>query len=185
MLQRNLYQKWTVAERHCNRRSAPRHRTDLLCLLSRIDTIPLNYFFASSIKSSLTDQYDLGDTTSSGPISVVHGACCINTSRKYVVKKIKKSNYLQGNDLEEAEEMARTIARIRHSNICPVTDIYEDKDCLYVVMEKVEGGELFSRLADVENYSEFHAAAIIRDVLIALQYLHGQDIVHANIKVQR
>ena len=39
------------------------------------------------------------------------------------------------------------------------------------------------RLADVENYSEFHAAGIVRDVLKGVQYLHGENIIHANIKV--
>lgn len=28
---------------------------------------------------------------------------------------------------------------------CPVTDIYEDRENVYVVMEQVAGGELFTR----------------------------------------
>ncbi|KAL5246988.1 hypothetical protein ACHWQZ_G019004 [Mnemiopsis leidyi] len=142
----------------------------------------VDYFFASSLKSSLEDIYHIGEPCSSGPLSVVHGAMNKHTKGSYVVKKIAKHNYLQGNDLSSAEEMARTISRVRHANICPVTDIYEDRENVYVVMEQVAGGELFTRLADVENYSEFHAAAIVRDVLKGVQYLHGENIIHANIK---
>jgi len=142
----------------------------------------VDYFFASSLKSSLEDTYHVGDPCSSGPLSVVLGAMNKHTRGSYVVKKIAKNNYLQGSDLASAEEMARTISRVRHSNICPVTDIYEDRDNVYVIMEHVSGGELFTRLAEVENYSEFHAAGIIRDVLKGVQYLHNEDIVHANIK---
>ena len=40
------------------------------------------------------------------------------------------------------------------------------------------------RLADVENYSEYHAAGIVRDLLKGVQYLHNEDIIHANIKVR-
>ena len=35
----------------------------------------------------------------------------------------------------------------------------------------------------MENYCEFMAANIIRDVLKGVQYLHDQDIIHSNIKV--
>jgi len=142
----------------------------------------LTSFFASSLKTPLGDSYDVGDPTSSGPLSIVHGATDKHTKKSYIVKKIGKNHYLRGNDLSSAEEMARTISRIRHTNICPVTDVYEDRDNVYVVMEKVAGGELFTRLANVENYSEFMAASIIRDVLNAVQYLHDEDIIHSNIK---
>ncbi|XP_063693180.1 myosin light chain kinase A-like isoform X2 [Bolinopsis microptera] len=142
----------------------------------------VDYFFASSLKTSLEDTYNVGEPCSSGPLSVVHGAENKHTKSSYVVKKIAKNSYLQGNDLSSAEEMARTISRVRHPNICPVTDIYEDRENVYVIMESIPGGELFTRLANVESYSEYHAAAIIRDVLSAVQYLHMEDIIHANIK---
>lgn len=142
----------------------------------------VDFFFASSLKNPLTDTYDVGDPCSSGPLSVVLGAENRHTKKSYVVKKIGKNNYLQGNDLTRAEEMARTISRIRHPHICPVTDIYEDRDNVYVVMESIEGGELFTRLSELESYSELHAAAIINDVLHAVQHLHNEGIVHSNIK---
>jgi len=141
-------------------------------------------FFHSSIKEPIDERYNVKESVSSGPLSVVYDAHCKNTKRNYVVKKIGKNQcqYLKGDNLEEAEAMAKGISRIRHANIAPVTDIYEDRDNVYVVMEHVEGGELFTRLAGLESYSEFHVASIVRDILKAVEYLHSEDIIHSNIK---
>jgi len=147
-------------------------------------------FFHSSIKEPIDERYNVKESVSSGPLSVVYDAHCKNTKRNYVVKKIGKNpfgivhgaQYLKGDNLDQAEAMAKGISRIRHPNVAPVTDIYEDRDNVYVVMEHVEGGELFTRLAGLESYSEFHVASIVRDVLSAVQYLHSEDIIHSNIK---
>ena len=53
-----------------------------------------------------------------------------------------------------------------------------DDDQYYIVLEKVEGGELFDRIVELEAYSEEKARATAVVLLDALRYLHGQGIAH-------
>ncbi len=64
-------------------------------------------------------------------------------------------------------------------------EIYEDEDCIYLVMELMTGGELFDRVVEKEHYSEKEAADTIRPVVDAIKYCHSLGIVHRDLKVRR
>ena len=46
----------------------------------------------------------------------------------------------------------------------------------------VTGGELFDRIVSKQFYSEQDAAAVVYQILAALQYLHSLNIVHRDLK---
>lgn len=47
----------------------------------------------------------------------------------------------------------------------------------------MQGGELFDRIVEKGSYTEKDASDLIRQVLLAVDYLHGQGIVHRDLKV--
>ena len=53
---------------------------------------------------------------------------------------------------------------------------------MYIVMEFVDGGELFDRIVKQKTFSELEARGVIRDVLFALEYMHSQGVVHRDLK---
>jgi len=53
---------------------------------------------------------------------------------------------------------------------------------LYLVLDYVEGGELFDRIVDEGNFTERDASRIVRQMVEAIQYLHGLNIVHRDLK---
>jgi serine/threonine protein kinase len=56
-------------------------------------------------------------------------------------------------------------------------EVFEDTQHVYLVMELVEGEELFT-LVNKERISENKAQSLIRDVLIAVSALHDMNIIH-------
>ncbi|XP_067639017.1 MAP kinase-activated protein kinase 2 isoform X5 [Eurosta solidaginis] len=73
-------------------------------------------------------------------------------------------------------------------HIVNIIDVYENtyggNKCLLVVMECMEGGELFQRIQDNAdgNFSEREAAQIMHEICIAVHYLHSRDIAHRDLK---
>ena len=52
----------------------------------------------------------------------------------------------------------------------------------YLVMEHIQGGELFEHVVECEKLSEHDAARVIRQVASALSYCHEHSVVHRDIK---
>ena len=76
---------------------------------------------------------------------------------------------------------ARSLARVSHPNVCQVFDADEDGETLFLVLELLEGQSLAGRLASGPlPISE--TVRIARQVLAALDALHGLGIVHRDLK---
>ena len=80
---------------------------------------------------------------------------------------------------------ARTVARLRHSNIVAVYAAGEADNLLYFVMEYVEGESLRQMLdregrADGERIRQ--AVALLADLARALGYAHAQGVIHRDVK---
>lgn len=74
------------------------------------------------------------------------------------------------------------LKKTAHPKIMTVIEILEDDENFYIVSEILEGGELFDRLIEEKSFSEEKAALIIKQVLLALNYMHKQSITHRDLK---
>lgn len=73
-------------------------------------------------------------------------------------------------------------------HIVNVIDVYENtyinNTCLLMVMECMEGGELFQRIQERTEgaFTEREAAQIMHEICIAVKYLHDNNIAHRDLK---
>ncbi|XP_061687935.1 MAP kinase-activated protein kinase 2-like isoform X2 [Syngnathoides biaculeatus] len=63
-------------------------------------------------------------------------------------------------------------------------NMYKGKKCLLIVMECMEGGELFCRIQARGDraFTEREASGIMRDIGSAVEYIHLMDIAHRDVK---
>uniref|UniRef100_A0A8C7YV04 non-specific serine/threonine protein kinase n=1 Tax=Oryzias sinensis TaxID=183150 RepID=A0A8C7YV04_9TELE len=63
-------------------------------------------------------------------------------------------------------------------------NMYQGKKCLLIVMECMEGGELFSRIQarGDQAFTEREVSEIMHDIGSAIEYLHRMDIAHRDVK---
>ncbi|XP_033116390.1 MAP kinase-activated protein kinase 2-like isoform X2 [Anneissia japonica] len=103
------------------------------------------------------------------------------TGEKYALKVLRGSAKAE----REVELHWRASACKQIVNIKDVYEnIYNGTRCLLVVMECMEGGELFSRIQERADtaFTEREAAQIISDIAKAVHYLHNMNIAHRDLK---
>lgn len=59
-----------------------------------------------------------------------------------------------------------------------IFELLEDEQRYYIASELILGGELYDRIIKLKKFSEVHAAQIIKQVLLALNYMHQMNIIH-------
>ncbi len=89
----------------------------------------------------------------------------------------KKSNIRQ-----RFESEAQTMAKLSHPNIVTVHDVGVDGDRAYIVMEMLPAGTLMEFIDRNGAMPPRMAVSVTIDLLNALEIVHGQGVVHRDIK---
>mmetsp|Transcript_130820 Transcript_130820/g.230481 ORF Transcript_130820/g.230481 Transcript_130820/m.230481 type:complete len:800 (-) Transcript_130820:102-2501(-) len=99
----------------------------------------------------------------------------INRAIKRITKRV----------LPELSMVANEVAIMKsldHPNIVKLFETFEDDRYFYLVLELCEGGDLLDRLMEVHQFSESQVIVIVRTILMTLNYLHVNFIVHRDVK---
>lgn len=103
-------------------------------------------------------------------------------SKKYAVKMIYKKRV----DLSLREEFLNELSilsTIDHPNVVKFFETYEDDHNYYLVMEYLEGGNIFERKENKsDGVNEAYISKIAHKIISAINYCHTIGVVHRDIK---
>uniref|UniRef100_A0A6B2L314 non-specific serine/threonine protein kinase n=1 Tax=Arcella intermedia TaxID=1963864 RepID=A0A6B2L314_9EUKA len=119
------------------------------------------------------------DTLGDGQYSVVKLGVSKGSGEEVALKFVHK-NQTEPNELVNEVELMREVAT--HPRFVQLKDVYEDEKHYVLVMELVRGGELFDKIAELNNYTEEQVAKLVCQIAEALAYLHSKKIVHRDLK---
>ncbi|XP_037065421.1 sperm motility kinase 2B-like [Peromyscus leucopus] len=71
---------------------------------------------------------------------------------------------------------------INHPNIISLIQVIEDEKKTYLIMELVEGKQLYQHVLKAGHLEEDHARGIFRQILSAVSYCHEHGIIHRDLK---
>lgn len=69
-----------------------------------------------------------------------------------------------------------------HPNIVALYGMFYDQENIYLVLELITGGHLFTQMKYVKNYPEIEAANIVSEVCAGLEHMHRMEIIHRDLK---
>jgi len=131
-------------------------------------------------KRSIKEEYDFGEELGRGGFSIVVKATNKATKDVVAVKIIEKNQSEE--ELQLLQREIDILKKLNHQNIISLKEVYDEKETIYLVMELVQGGELFDQIVSRGTYSEADAANIVRQILDAVAYMHDNGIAHRDLK---
>ena len=102
----------------------------------------------------------------------------------YAIKVVNKKKITDANLLPQLRREIRIMYSLSHPHIIKLYNHFEDDNNFYLVLELAEGGTLFHKLAKFKSFDESASAQYMREVILAVEYLHSRDppIIHRDIK---
>lgn len=133
--------------------------------------------------SNLSDFYEIGDIIGVGKYGVVRMATHKQSNIKVAIKILKKAK-LSMSDIDLIKREIEILKLCQHPNIIRLLDTFENPEYIYIVMDWLRGGDLYSYLEKREfKISESRACRISHSLATAIYYLHSYGIVHRDIKL--
>jgi protein kinase A len=96
-------------------------------------------------KYTLTD-FQIQRTLGTGSFGRVHLVQSKHNQRFYAVKVLKKAQVVKMKQIEHTNDERKMLQRVKHPFLITLWGTFQDSKNLYMVMDFIEGGELFSLL---------------------------------------
>jgi 5'-AMP-activated protein kinase catalytic alpha subunit len=104
------------------------------------------------------------------------------TNQKVAIKTIEKQSIRTERQRKRLQREVRILRLLHHPHIVKVFDVIETSLAIYIVMEYVDGGELFDYLVANKRLKEHEARHFFRQTISAVEYCHSHFIVHRDLK---
>ena len=95
----------------------------------------------------------------------------------HTAKVIDRKN-LAIEDEQSLQSEVSILKQLKHQNIVTCSDFFAEEKKYYLVLEYMEGGELFDRIVKKSFYNEKEARDVVYTLLSAIEYCHSNNIVH-------
>uniref|UniRef100_A0A6I8NRG6 Ribosomal protein S6 kinase n=1 Tax=Ornithorhynchus anatinus TaxID=9258 RepID=A0A6I8NRG6_ORNAN len=112
-----------------------------------------------------------------GSFSICRKCLHKKSNQEYAVKIISKRM-----EANTQKEIAALKLCEGHPNIVKLHEVYHDQLHTFLVMELLNGGELFERIQKKKHFSETEASSIMRKLVSAVSHMHDVGVVHRDLK---
>ena len=122
------------------------------------------------------------EEVASGGMAVVYRAIQDTLGRTVAIKALKSSAAVEEHISTRFEREARSLANLQHENIIHIYDFHRERGSLFIVMEYVQGIDLYDLLDRCGRLPYDVAAVVAMQTARALDYIHYRNIIHRDIK---
>ena len=104
------------------------------------------------------------------------------TQRLYAMKVLRKDAVIKRKDVEHTKTERNVLRRIRHPFVVQLRFAFQTGNKLYMVMDYVQGGDLYFHLRQHKKFAELVVKVWIAELILAYGYLHDLGVVFRDLK---
>ncbi|QCD92321.1 microtubule-associated serine/threonine kinase [Vigna unguiculata] len=136
----------------------------------------------SSRDRTSIDDFEIIKPISRGAFGRVFLAKKRTTGDLFAIKVLKKADMIRKNAVESILAERDILITVRNPFVVRFFYSFTCRENLYLVMEYLNGGDLYSLLRNLGCLDEEVARVYIAEVVLALEYLHSLRVVHRDLK---
>uniref|UniRef100_A0A2P2L8D8 non-specific serine/threonine protein kinase n=1 Tax=Rhizophora mucronata TaxID=61149 RepID=A0A2P2L8D8_RHIMU len=127
-------------------------------------------------------KYELGKTLGEGTFAKVKFARNIDTGHPFAIKILDRNQVFRHRMVEPLKREISTMKLIKHPNVIKIYEVMASKTKIYIVLEFVDGGELFDKIAKHGRLKEDEARRYFHQLINAVDYCHSRGVFHRDLK---
>jgi serine/threonine protein kinase len=128
------------------------------------------------------EDFDFRRLIGRGAFGRVYLAVKRNTQRVYAIKAFRKDFLIERDAVDSTRFERDALLRVEHPFIVKLQYAFQTAGRLYLVMEFVRGGQLLTHMRKETLFEENNVRFYAAELFLALEKLHGMQIVHRDIK---
>jgi len=142
---------------------------------------PQNEHAQGNPRNIIFNKYEMGRVLGQGNFAkVYHGRNPI-TNENVAIKVIKKEKLKKERLVKQIKREVSVMKLVRHPHIVELKEVMATKGKIFLVMEYVKGGELFTKV-NKGKLSEDLARKYFQQLISAVDYCHSRGVTHRDLK---
>ncbi|XP_059633597.1 CBL-interacting serine/threonine-protein kinase 1-like [Cornus florida] len=129
-------------------------------------------------------KYVIGRTLGEGNFGKVKYAKNLDSGQSFAVKILEKNRILELNITDQITREIGTLRLLKHPNVVRLHEVLASKTKIYMVLQYVNGGELFDRIASKGKLSEARGRKLFQQLIDGVSYCHNKGVYHRDLKLE-
>ncbi|CAD8191282.1 unnamed protein product [Paramecium pentaurelia] len=100
----------------------------------------------------------------------------------YAMKEMSKAKIMAKRSVNSVLNERNLLTQFKHPFLINMVYSFQDRENLYLVMDLLTGGDLRQHLGRLRRFNELQTKFFVSCILLALEYLHNQNVIHRDVK---
>eukprot|EP00743_Colponemidia_sp_Colp-15_P001810 GILK01001975.1.p1 GENE.GILK01001975.1~~GILK01001975.1.p1 ORF type:complete len:405 (+),score=90.28 GILK01001975.1:40-1215(+) len=141
----------------------------------------INIFLPPTKEKVTLEDFKLEKVLGKGSFGKVMLVRKTSNNELYAMKILRKADVLARNQIAHTQT-ERRILEINHPFMVNLHYAFQTADKLYLVVDYLNGGELFFHLSQKKRFSENQSRLYTAEILLALEHMHSFNVIYRDLK---
>ena len=127
-------------------------------------------------------EYDVKEKLGEGTFGLVRKVVQRETKKEFAMKMLDKEKMMKEDLAKGLKNEVKLMKLIKHPNVVNLHEVLSSKSKFFLVLELIDGGDLFDYLLKKDYLGEDEARNIFQQIICGIEFCHIRGVSHRDLK---